>query len=230
LFLDFDGTLVDIAAAPGRVEVPSEMRCLLRKVAFLLDGAVAIVSGRKVEDLLRLLGPFPGVLVGQHGLERRYRDGRTIHKSAPHAIADIRPALAAFAARHDGVEIEDKGGSLALHYRQAPTLADECSTVVESAAHASGGAFAAISGKMVAELVPHDTGKGEAIATLLAEPPFEGRVPVFVGDDRADEDGFAMVQRRGGIAIHVGDGATLARYRLPSVGAVRAWLGRCVVP
>jgi trehalose 6-phosphate phosphatase len=230
LFLDFDGTLVDIAPLPGDVRVTPDLRRLLGAVAGLLDGAMAIVSGRPVDDLARLLRQFPGALVGQHGLERRRADGRMIRWSAEPSHALIRATLAEFAARHEGVALEDKGATVALHYRGAPELAPECRNFVQRLAAVSGGALEAIDGKMVVELVPEGTGKGGAIAALLAEPPFRGRVPAFVGDDSADEEGFAVIDRLGGVSIHVGDGATSARHRLGSVGEVRAWLARALAP
>jgi len=228
LFLDFDGTLVDLAATPGMVLVPAELLHLLEQVSARLDGAMAIVSGRSVDDLSRLLVGFPGVLVGQHGLERRRADGRIIRWSTDPGHALIRRAVAEFAARHEGVTIEDKGATVAVHFRSAPWLESECKTLAGQLADASGGALEAIDGKMVVELVPEGSGKGGAIAALHAEPPFVGRVPVFVGDDSADEEGFAVVHSLGGISVHVGDGATSARYRFGSFRHVRDWLERAL--
>jgi trehalose 6-phosphate phosphatase len=228
LFSDFDGTLVDIAARPELVRVTPELRRLLRAVVSRLEGAVAIVSGRPVDQLARFLAPFGGVLVGQHGLERRHANGRVIRWCATPALARIRAALAEFAAGHDGVGFENKGATLALHYRQAPEFAAACHSLARQAADASGGAVEAIAGNMVVEIVPHGSGKGGAIAALLAERPFTGRMPVFLGDDSADEEGFAVVNRLGGLSVHIGDGATAARFRLATVGAVREWLARGV--
>ncbi len=188
----------------------------------MLAGAVAIVSGRSVDDLARLLAPFPGTLIGQHGLERRRADGRTVHWSAPPALARIRETLTEFAAQHDGVALEDTGATLALHYRQAPRLAAACRDIAQRASELVGGVFEAVDGKMVVELVPEGSGKGGAIAVLLTELPFAGRVPIFVGDDSVDEEGFAVIDGMGGISIHVGEGATSARYGVGSVGELRA--------
>jgi trehalose 6-phosphate phosphatase len=228
LFLDFDGTLVDIAAAPDLVRVAPEVAPLLTAAALLLDGAVAIVSGRPAEELARLLAPFSGVVVGQHGREFRQGEGNVIRCPDEPALARIRAPLADFAACHDGVFLEDKGGTLALHYREAPSLAQACRAFAKHAILASDGGLAAVDGKMVVDIVPRPCGKGRAIADLLAAPPFHGSVPVFVGDDTADEDGFVVVDRLGGISVHVGDGSTLARHRLRSVGDVLAWLARSV--
>jgi len=226
LFLDFDGTLVDIAAAPGEVRVSRELPQLLAALAGVLDGAVALVSGRPLDDLAHMVAPFAGAIAGQHGLERRRGDGTVIRYQAEPALDRIRPALAGFAARHGGLILEDKGGTLALHYRHAPALAAACRAIARRAAKASGGALKTIDGKMVIELAPRPSGKGRAIAAFLAEPPFNGRSPVFVGDDTTDEDGFAMVDRLGGVSVRVGDGVTVARHRLATVGDVRAWLAK----
>jgi trehalose 6-phosphate phosphatase len=228
LFLDFDGTLVEIAAAPDLVEVAPELSKLLCALFDRLDGALALVSGRPLDELDRLLVPFTGAIAGQHGLERRRSDGQVLGCAVPPALVRIRPVLAGFAERHTGVRFEDKGCSLALHYRQAPSLGAACSGLVRRAALASSGALKAVDGKMVIELLAQPSGKGRAIAAFLEEPPFRGRMPVFVGDDSGDEDGFAVVDRLGGCTVHVGSGATAARHRLVDVAGVLAWLARSV--
>jgi trehalose 6-phosphate phosphatase len=222
LFLDFDGTLADIAARPGLVQVSADVPRLLCALFDQLGGAVAILSGRPVDELSRLLAPFAGAVVGQHGLERRGAGGGATGSSP--ALARVRAMLADFAARRDGVMLEDKGATLSLHFREAPAHAEECRLIARQAVAESGGAFDLIEGKMVLELVPEGGGKGGAIAGLLVEPPFKGRVPVFVGDDSADEEGFRVVHRLGGVSIHVGDGITAARYRFAAVSDVLAWL------
>jgi trehalose 6-phosphate phosphatase len=226
LFLDFDGTLVAIAATPGLVRVTPELPELLEALSLMLDRAVAVVSGRPIDDLERVIAPFSGALAGQHGLERRDIAGATVRAPSVPALASVRPRLAQFATRHDGVILEDKGCSLALHYRQAPGLACACKALVRSVAEVGGGAFQFIDGKMVAELIPRQGGKGRAIAAFLAEPPFYGRTPVFVGDDTTDEDGFAVVNELGGTSVHVGPGPTAARCRFAGVGDVLAWFVR----
>jgi trehalose 6-phosphate phosphatase len=228
LFLDFDGTLVEIAPAPGLVEVPAELPHLLGELADRLGGALAVVSGRPLDQLADMLAPFAGGIAGDHGLERRCGDGNVIRCTAHPELDRFRPLISDFATRHDGVLLEDKGGSLALHYRQAPSLASLCHALVGRAVDASNSALLAVAGKMVIELMPRSAGKGRAIADFLAEAPFRGRLPVFVGDDTTDEDGFAVVNRLGGVSIHVGGGATIARHNLATVGEVLAWLARGV--
>jgi trehalose 6-phosphate phosphatase len=228
LFLDFDGTLVEIAAAPDLVRVAPELPHLLCAITDLLDGSLALVSGRPLDDLVRLLAPFSGAMAGQHGRERRRSDDRVLRSPVSAALARAAPVLADFADRHPGVMLEDKGSTLALHYRQAPSLAAACRELVHRVVDASGGELKAIDGKMVVELMPRTAGKGQAIAAFLAEPPFKGRKPVFVGDDSGDEDGFVVVDRLGGISVHVGAGPTAARHRLADVAEVLAWLARSV--
>ena len=226
LFLDFDGTLVEIASAPNLVRVPAELPHLLGELADRLGGAVAVVSGRALDELARMLAPFAGGIAGDHGLERRYGDGNVTRCLTHPELDRFRPLAADFATRHDGVLLEDKGSSLALHYRQAPSLAASCHALIQEAAQASNGALALVAGKMVIELMPRSGGKGRAIADFLADAPFRGRLPVFIGDDTTDEDGFAAVNQLGGISIHVGGGATIARRSLATVGDVWAWLAR----
>jgi trehalose 6-phosphate phosphatase len=226
LFLDFDGTLIEIAPAPSLVQVPVEVPHLLGELTDRLGGAVAVVSGRPLDELAHMLAPFAGGIAGDHGLERRCADGNVTRCLAHPELDRFRPLVAGFATRHDGVLLEDKGGSLALHYRQAPSLAVRCHALVRRAAQASNGALAAVAGKMVIELMPRSAGKGRAIADFLADPPFHGRLPVFVGDDTTDEDGFAVINRLGGVSVHVGGGATIARYNLATVGDVLGWLAQ----
>jgi trehalose 6-phosphate phosphatase len=226
LFLDFDGTLVEIAPAPSLVRVPAELPHLLGELADRLGGAVAVVSGRPLDELVRMLAPFAGAIAGDHGLERRYGDGNVTRCLTRPELDRFRPLATDFATRHDGVLLEDKGASLALHYRHAPSLAARCHALVRRAAQASNGALAAVAGKMVIELMPRSAGKGRAIAEFLADAPFRGRVPVFIGDDTTDEDGFAAVNPLSGVSVHVGGGTTIARHNLATVGDVWAWLAR----
>lgn len=228
VFSDFDGTLVEIVAKPDLVRVTPDLQALLQAVASLLDGALAIVSGRPIDELSRLLAPFSGPLMGLYGLECRRTNGTVVRWLEAPEFAGIRAAFAAFTMNHEGVALEDKGATLALHYRQAPQFAAQCHALVQRAAEASRGAFKAIAGKKVAELVPQRGSKGYAITTLLSEPPFSHRVPVFLGDDAADEEGFAVVNRLGGVSIRIGKGVTSARFRFATIGEVRAWLARSV--
>lgn len=233
LFLDLDGTLVEIAPTPEQVQVAPFLPELLSRLAEQRGGALAVVSGRRLADIDRLLAPWRGAAAGLHGVERRRGDGFTL---LPHSDADagaaaaleaIRQRAAAFAGEHPGVRVEDKGRSLALHYRTAPEHGAATAAFAERSLAAHADVLRLIPGKMVFEMQPRGHGKDRAIAAFLSEPPFAGRIAVFLGDDVTDEDGFGEVNRRGGMSIRVGKPMeTLACFSLPSVTAVLAWLQR----
>ena len=171
--------------------------------------------------------PLP--LAGQHGLERRDAAGRLwIHAAPPAAKYAIKAALEPVLARHPGLMLEDKGMTLALHYRKAPHLASYVLRLMDRLASDADAGLEVQRGKRVAEVKPSGIDKGTAVTEYLSEPPFIGRRPVFVGDDLNDEHGFAEVNKLDGISIKVGKGASCARFRLPDVAAVRQWLGNAL--
>ena len=231
LFLDIDGTLVDLAPAPDRVDIDPALRSSLAATARALGGALALVTGRSIRDADLL---FPGLalpIAGQHGCERRGGDGALhLHASDTRTLDRLRDLFAAFATRHPGIVVEHKGASLALHYRAVPGLASHVHQAIRSAVNGVEGAWTVEGGKRLVEVRPDGRNKGRAIADFIAEPPFAGRRPVFAGDDRGDEHGFRVVERAGGIAIKVGEGRTCARHRLPDVDAVRAWIAALAPP
>lgn len=223
LFLDFDGTLVELAEAPGAISVPGGLTPLLDRLSKRLDGRLAIVSGRAVDDLRKHLGPSAMVLSGSHGAELHYADGRSIPVSAPPGLAEARESIRRFAAGSEGLLVEDKPAGVALHYRLAPERAEEADAFLEALAERSG--LALQRGKMVAELRPHGSDKGAALRRLMAEPPFAGARPVFVGDDLTDEDAFRAAAALGGEGVLVGpDRPSAALWRLDGVAEVTAWL------
>jgi trehalose 6-phosphate phosphatase len=229
LFLDVDGTLLEIAPRPELVRVPDGLPSLMIRLSGQRAGALALISGRPLAQLDRLFQPWQGAAAGLHGLERRRADGIldcVVDGESAAALDRLRPKLAALAADGSGLILEDKDGTLALHYRAAPQREPEIRAVVDALHNESASMLRLITGKMVVEFQPRSADKGRAIAAFLAEPPFLGRRAVFVGDDTTDEDGFAEIRRRDGIAVRVGpfDGATIANYCLPSVEAVLAWL------
>jgi trehalose 6-phosphate phosphatase len=228
LFLDLDGTLVEIAATPDAVLVSSRLLRVLRALHERLDRAVALVSGRSIAEVDRLLG-LPGLAVaGIHGSERRDATGRVHRASASPVIDDARRTLAAFAMRHSGLLLEDKGNALALHFRRAPGMEPAARAAVAQALAASGPGFEVQAGKSVLEIKPTGASKGRAIEQFMAEPPFAGRVPAFVGDDLTDEAGFDVVNRMDGCSVRVGDGGgSCARWSLPDVAHVLDWLESC---
>jgi len=223
LFLDFDGTLVELADAPDAIEIPAGLKPLLDRLVVRLDGRLAIVSGRAVGDLQRHLGAAGLVLSGSHGAELRYPDGRSVPVVAPPGLAEARDEIRRFAAGAGGLLMEDKPAGVALHFRQAPEREAEASALLEALAGRTG--LVLQRGKMVAELRPPGTDKGAALRRLMAEPPFAGARPVFVGDDLTDEDAFDAAAALGGGGVLVGaERPTVARWRLADVAGVTRWL------
>jgi trehalose 6-phosphate phosphatase len=224
-FLDVDGTLLEIADQPSAVRVDLALLDLIGSLSGCSGGALALVSGRSISDLEALLGARRLPLAGQHGLERRDAAGRLwIHAAPPAAKCAFKEALAPVLDRHPGLLLEDKGLTLALHYRKAPHLAAYAHRLMARLIGESGGALELQKGKCVIEIKPAGIDKGTAVVEYLAESPFRGRQPVFIGDDLNDEHGFAAVNRMDGLSIKVGPGRSCATYRLPGVAAVRHWL------
>ena len=208
-FLDIDGTLLEHAERPDAVKVDGAMRRLLSDLHQGSGGALALISGRSVADIDGLFAPLVLPAAGQHGAERRDASGR-IHRHAFDAAPVRRAAgrIGAYAAAHPGLVFEDKGQNLALHFRLAPQLADQVSALMEEVASGLGDAFELQRGKMVLEIRPGGRDKGRAIAEVMAEPPFRGRSPVFIGDDLTDEFGLGVVNDMGGMSVQVGEGPT----------------------
>jgi trehalose 6-phosphate phosphatase len=234
LFLDVDGTLLEIAPRPELVRVPHGLPALLRSLSEQRQGALALISGRPLAELDRLFQPWHGAAAGLHGIERRRANGmldRILDSAGAAALDWIRPQLAALAHGDSGLIVEDKGATLALHYRAVPDREQELRAYAEALQRQTGTAIRLITGKMVMEFQPRNVNKGLAIAGFMAEPPFIGRQPVFVGDDTTDEDGFSEIRKRGGFAIRVGSACeTAAHYALPSVATVLAWLAKSGLP
>ena len=228
LFLDFDGCIVDIAPTPEAVAVPDCLPSLLIALRDALGGAVAIVSGRAIEQIDGFLGAAVPAVAGLHGLERRTADGGIVRPSLPrNDLHGARALLAAFAAERPGVLVEDKAHTVALHYRLAPSLRDDCRDVVNAALEETPQGWQVVEGKFAFEIRPCGSTKGTAIDAFMGEAPFLGRTPVFCGDDITDEDGFRVVNARGGVSIRVGQGGvTRAAVQVDTVGELLDWLKR----
>lgn len=225
LFLDFDGTLAGIADHPDAVRVNPGVIDNLAALLAMLDGAIAVVSGREIAVIDRFMAPCRLVVSGVHGFEVRTANAEVTRLDANgDSLRQLDERLSRFAAPHPGLLLERKPGSLALHYRGSPELAQACREAVAGATRDLAG-LVVMSGKMVIEVKAHAGDKGRAITELMASPPFRGRTPVFLGDDVTDEAGFEVVNREEGISIKVGPGQTCARFRLPDTRAVADWLG-----
>lgn len=234
-FLDFDGTLVDFATTPDTIEVPDELVVLLADLAESSGGALAIVTGRALEDLDRHLAPLRLPTAALHGTVRRNISGQVYGSaSAPDfasRTAGIRERLHHWFRAHPGLLLEDKTLALAIHFRALPDAADVLHEMQqelyrELATDLPEG-LELLHGDLVIEVRPRGTHKGSAVEAFLAEAPFRGRSPVYLGDDLADLNGMAAVEQYGGLAVAVGSRLP-ARWHLPSPTAARAWLADCL--
>lgn len=225
LFLDVDGTLIEIAETPDGVTPDARLPDILSEVARALGGAVALVSGRSIATLDRLLHPLRLPAAGLHGLERRSARGMVTRVETPHESLAAARALRDFAVKHEGMLVEDKGPTVALHYRMAPGFERTALAFAEKLAEDLGDRLLVQEGKMVVELRPKGEDKGTAIEAFMEESPFAGRVPVFAGDDVTDEAGFDAVNRLRGYSVRIGPTQpTAARYRIAGVSQLLAWL------
>lgn len=226
-FFDIDGTLVDIAPTPSEIFLEHDLHVLIRRLHRSSGGALALISGRSIADVDSIFAGSSLPVAGQHGLERRNALGNiSRHNAIPEQLAEARKRLGEATARHSGLLLEDKGLSLALHYRAAPALASFAHRIMRDLHADIGPDYTILSGKRVVELKPSGKDKGEAVREFMEEEPFRGRIPVFIGDDVTDEHGFKVVNAHRGHSIKVGGGQTSARWRLRNVEAVRSWLER----
>ncbi len=229
LFLDVDGTLLHLAETPNGVRCGPGVLDVLARLSKTFGGAVALISGRTIENLDSLFAPLRLPAAGLHGLEHRDAGGHITLLGEAHALDYLRAPLNALAQSRKGLILEDKGRAVALHFRQAPEEAARIEKENASLTAASPDLIL-IHGKMVIEIKPRHADKGSALRAFMTEAPFAGRVPVFLGDDTTDEDGFAAVNAMGGVSIHIDhEGAskqTLASYRLSGVDGALQWLSR----
>ena len=225
VFLDFDGTLVDLVDDPDAVAITPDALARLGALRAELSGALAMVSGRRIADLDRFLSPLRFAAAGVHGLERRLLpDGAVERLAGPETLAAVRDALAPTLRQESRLTLEDKETALVLHYRTAPdleTLAKQAMT----AAIEGRDDLVMMMGDNIVEVHPAGMDKGVAVADMLREPPFARRVPVYVGDDTTDEFALKLVRDAGGVSIKVGTKQSVADYRLVDVAAVHRWLG-----
>jgi trehalose 6-phosphate phosphatase len=223
LFLDFDGTLVEIAETPDAVVVEDRLRSVIRLLLARLDGRVALISGRNASEVRALLDLPSLAIAGSHGLEIHMADGRTISAERPAALDIVTQAMRTFARDRPGLLVEEKPLGTALHYRQRPDAARECIELAKQFGEHDG--LVIQTGKMMIELRAGGGNKGSALLQLMEEPAMAGTRPVFIGDDDTDEPAFLAVDQLGGAGILVGpERATAARFRLENVPALLEWL------
>ncbi len=223
LFLDLDGTLAPIAERPEDVRPDPRRTDLLQKLGVRLEGRLAVVSGRSLSEIDHILESRVTCVAAIHGLVRRDAQG-VIGEAAPHpGLVAARAALREFAQRDARLLIEDKALSLTMHYRQAPDRAPEVIDLAERIATTTG--LTLQPGDMVVELRTPGASKGDSIRAFMAEEPFRGARPIFLGDDLTDEHGFFAARQLGGYGILVGPARkTTATYRMEGVEAALTWL------
>jgi trehalose 6-phosphate phosphatase len=217
LLLDFDGTLVDIAPTPDSVVVPPDLIASLRALRRRLDGALAVVTGRPVEQVEALLRDAVPTIAGEHGGAIRHAAGEALQRTEVPRPPDAWFAAAArIAAAHPGAMLERKANGFVLHYRAAPALGPVLGEAMAALVDGSD-RFVIIPARKAWELRPHGVDKGTAVEAVMRRAPFAGRIPVFIGDDVTDEDGMAAARRHGGVGLRVADA-----FGTPA--DVRAWL------
>ncbi|TAK98474.1 MAG: trehalose-phosphatase [Rhodospirillaceae bacterium] len=226
LFLDFDGTLVEMASTPSAIEMPDALPFLLRRTATMLNGALAVVTGRPIVSIDSFLPGAVAAIAGLHGAELRDSRGQLTRAELDlPAVKTARALLNDFKRERPEVLLEDKGLSLALHFRGAPHLGEECRTVIDLCVGKARGHLERLDGAFVSEIKPKNVSKARAIETFMKSAPFKGRSPIFAGDDVGDEAGFEYIAKINGIGIIVGGRSpTAATQRLRSVTALHQWL------
>lgn len=227
ILLDIDGTILDLAPSPQQVWVPPGLRRSLARLDGLTGGAMALVSGRSLHDIDLIFSPLESAAIGGHGAELRAAAG-----AAPTGrVAPLSPALkrklAGVTEIGPGILAEDKGYSLALHYRLAPDKEAELRAAVEAiCATAAPDSVEILPGKLVMEIKAAGVSKASAVCDLMTYPPFAGRNPIFIGDDTTDVPVFGVIPKFGGLAFSVGKIIADVNGHFDTPESVRAWLAR----
>lgn len=226
IFLDIDGTLLDIAPTPLDVMVSDELRTTLASLFAAFGGAVAFVSGRPIAEMDRLFDPLRLAAIGGHGAEIRFtRESETRRSKIATIDDDLRAAFARIGRIGDGVIIEDKGYSLAIHYRLAPQLGGEIMKAVTAVCkNERCDSLEVLLGKLVIEIKPGGYDKGTGLREMMSVPPFTGRKPIFIGDDITDNAAFAALPDFGGTGFSVGGIVPGTSFNFDGPQDVRRWL------
>ncbi|GGD67666.1 MULTISPECIES: trehalose-phosphatase [Caballeronia] len=224
-FFDFDGTLVELASTPDGIFVPRSVPDILASLRRATNNAVAVVSGRGIDNIDSFLQMPDLPVAGMHGAERRDANG-DVQRIGFHdeRLLRMEHVLEGVVSANPGMLLEIKGAALALHYRNAPEREPAARAATERLVAEYADAYVLQPGKMVYEIKPRGVDKGRALRAFMAEPPFTGRKPVFIGDDLTDEKGFAVVNEFDGLSIKIGAGDTVARARIESVELLLDWL------
>jgi trehalose 6-phosphate phosphatase len=224
--LDVDGTLLPFAPDPAAARADPQIRELLTSLQTACGGALAFVSGRAIDSLDSLFSPMHLPASGLHGLEFRGADGQLRRRPVDAAALEAaRPLLARVAALNPALYLEDKRDAIGLHYRHAPQLEPELTTALRAIAGRIGRGLEVLQGPMVLEITHGGISKATGVRDLMSGAPFDGRRPVYLGDDPTDEPAFAAVEAAGGLSILVGAARpTAARYAIGSVAGARSWL------
>jgi trehalose 6-phosphate phosphatase len=226
LLLDIDGTLLDFAPTPREVKVPFGLIPTLRGLLERSSGALALVSGRSLEDIDWIFAPERFPSVGGHGAEMRLStDGEAVATHAPPMTPDLKRRFAAIAELHSGILLEDKGYSLALHFRQAPQAENAIYDAVSAIrADLPNAPIEVLPGKFVCEIKHSGFTKATGVLELMTHEPFKGRRPVFLGDDVTDETVFAIMPDFDGLSFSVGREAKGVAGQFSEPAEVRRWL------
>jgi trehalose 6-phosphate phosphatase len=224
VFLDLDGTIVELVEHPDAVRVEASTLRLLELLRDRSGGALAVISGREIAFIDHLLRPLVLPVAGVHGLQRRDAAG-ILHLRETSDIRPVAYVLEKLIGEESGIVIEQKPGAVALHYRMRPDLERRCCEIAEEVVGRRPD-LRLVHGKMVFEILQRGGDKGSVIEAFLSEPPFFGRKPIFAGDDVTDESGFASINALDGISIKIGAGETAARFRARDVGELHGWLSK----
>jgi trehalose 6-phosphate phosphatase len=227
LFLDVDGTLMDLAPAPDEARLRPDTVPLLARAVESLDGALALVSGRSIDQVDRLVWPLRLPVAGVHGLERRTAQGDWVAHATPRILDPVRKSLREFVDSMPGLLLEDKFLGIAIHYRRVPDMAMDVLAAITAASRQLHESVSIQTGDMVVEIKAGLHNKASAIAEFMQEIPFSGRTPAFVGDDVTDQDALQWVTGKEGLAIAVG-GRVTGNYRLDGSSEVALWIEELV--